>query len=289
MTPRGFLPCCRCLQARRAERAHAFVRGFSLVELLVAVALGMALACSVLPLLVASAQAQRLISLRVQMLRDAWIAMHLLKTALRAAATEVPAPDRDGAADGPLASAGPAEPAIFACDHGFAATSELACAAPRQGASAALRLRYSVDAARGTLDPRPARDCLGNARASPLADHAVGHDRYYISTGASGKPALHCAAAPGQGQGERPGQPLVENIESLALAWGVLDAPAPLARGLRWLSTDELHAVLRAGGAWKQVRSVRLTLRVRSDQPLDGAYLRQSLQSTVALCASPNP
>ncbi|MDF3822441.1 PilW family protein, partial [Leptospira sp. 96542] len=110
-------------------------------------------------------------------------------------------------------------------------------------------------------------DCLGSGLPAhtltlnegtglSLSYHPT-RNRYYLSTGSSGRSELYCASAQGA-----PGQPLVDNVERLRLWYGEAAAAAPW-RVARYVGAE-------AVGDWNRVLSVRLCLLMRGSEAVLG-------------------
>jgi type IV pilus assembly protein PilW len=227
--------------------------GASLLECLVGLALGLAVVAAVASQYLAAGHSARLQAAQAQMVEDAQIALELLRGELMMAGYARPV-RLDLAADGlpRWQTALGAQAPLFACDQGFVAPASaepLVCAGA--GASAALELRYQAD--RFNTVPlsgsdRPS-DCLGAGLGAHEGVYLT-YNRWYVAS-SQGRTELRCASRLGH-----PGQPLVDNVEALAL-WFSEAGSAPGAGPARFVKASQVSSFSR-------VRSVRVCLLMRS-------------------------
>ena len=256
--------------------------GGSLVELMVAMTLGLWLAGAALQLAWRSTQARQLQNAHAEMIDNAQLALQLLSRELQLAgystATGV-------AASGNTSSLLRAlkEVPLLGCEQGFVSLSANTCA---HTSSMALQVVYEADMhnTSPTTAGIPA-DCLGNA-VVPASGVYVTRHRYFVQTGSTGRPELHCAAGTNT-------QPLVDNIEQLQVWFGEALATEP-TRAVRYVSASQVSD-------WARVVAARVCVQVRSAEPVwmndevvsyadcsgqmqtSGRYARQSVSSTVVL------
>lgn len=236
--------------------------GYSLLELLVASAIGMLVVTLVLAQLLALGRSQALRAAQGQLMEDAQLALELLRRDFMMLGYGRPLQVQ---ATGPVAwRTGVPAPALLACDEGFASSPQLAAPSCVRDAeagtgSSAVELVYEADVDSTLVSSSKApTDCLGNAlEAIELAEGGKAHlayNRWQISQ----RSELRCG-----GRGSTGAQPLVENVERMRLWWGLPVDGQPdsaLRYGLASQVTD-----------FKQVRAVRLCLLVRSREPVLGA------------------
>ena len=161
------------------------------------------------------------------------------------------------------------------CDSGFVSftadsVDALACTASGAAGNAAVSVLYEAD----TFDTYPGTagrptNCLGNQLGfaeSALGTYTLAENRFFIRTNpGTGNPSLYCAASSGAGFSS---QPLVDNVESLVLTWGVaeevrdkLGRRMPAGEAVRYLTAAEIDSLFAADGArWSRVVSVRVCL-----------------------------
>lgn len=227
--------------------------GATLLECLVGLTLGLVVVAAVVVHYLATGQSSRLQAAQAQMTEDAQIGLELLRTDLMMAGYAQPQKlvlDAQGRPRWQTALAG--QPPLMACDKGFessASKGSVACAT--SGNSAALEISYQADAFNtvplsGTSTPT---DCLGN-RLNDQQGSFFTHNRWYVA-GSQGRSELSCASRPAYA-----GQPLVDNVEVLALWFSVAQAVGPTAP-VRYVKASQVDSFSR-------VRSVRLCLLMRS-------------------------
>jgi type IV pilus assembly protein PilW len=162
--------------------------------------------------------------------------------------------------------------AIRGCDNGFtniqSLPSELSCASTNAGLtqSSAFMVRYEVDTVNGnaTITGIPT-DCLGNAIPEtqlPITGGGIyiADNRFFIQNRPnSTTPELYC-----QGNGSSAAQPLAENVEQMNITYGLLAPDPNFPRDS--VFTQTVARFVRATDVtnWNQVGSVRICLLVRS-------------------------
>ena len=256
------------MRRRRGASAQA---GLSLLEALVALALGLMLVTVLMAQVLVGGRGQRLQAAQAQMAEDAQLALDLLRSDLKMAGHGWPLKSHisaSGQASWQDALNAAGVPMLTACDAGFAslpadrAPSCAASAGSQALVSSAVELVYEVDAASAVAgsDGRPT-DCLGNS----IEPTDLGNGRRAYITfnrwqvhGSAGRTELRCG-----GRGRTGPQPLVDHVEQLVLQWGL---PVDQADGaaLRYLKASEV-------GDFTRVHAVRLCLQLRSAEPVLGA------------------
>ena len=264
---------------------HRFLdrqRGFSLVELMVAMAMSLALLTVVLQGFASMSNASRASTVQQQMNEDAQAAFQILGPQIRMAgfnplqarATTTMLPERNTlggsnfvlvnettsngtpivvkqiATDDPFGTTGETGIGIFGCQTGFAnlaaaEISQLTCNAT--GASPSIAVHYEADQFSPNISGVTPSDCRGfavpYARQSlkdegpvsgtwiPVANpppYYLVENRYFIARDANNNPiGLSCTGNGGTTPFDTPTQPLVANIESMQIDYGVR-APQPL-------------------------------------------------------------
>lgn len=243
----------RCHPLLRRRRA----RGLGLLEMLVALALGLLVVGMVAMHPVATGRSARLHAALAQMTDDAQIALQLLSSELLMAGYAAPQRLVTGADGAPRWQTGLADAPVFACDTGFVAPSTKgapACAA--SGTSAALAVRYQADAYNTVplAQKTEPSDCLGHGLGDGAGPFFT-DNRWFVASSQDGRTELRCASRLGLA-----GQPLVENVESLALWFSQAQAAEP-AQPVRYVTAAQVDDFSR-------VRSVRICLLMRSTEPV---------------------
>ena len=206
--------------ARRPRRA---ARGFSLIELMVALLVGMLVVGALMAGYYAVTVSNRNGQARAQVTEDASIALNMLRTHLvEAGYSRVVSV---GATKFVQAYTGRA---VFGCDGAFVDPSldigALTCAGT--SGSDSLAVAYEADSTskgNSLLSGGVPLDCLGNTLsviAGPSGNYYLNYSRFYLATsGVSTHLALYC-----RGPGNNTGQALVENIEDLQIKYGTTTA-----------------------------------------------------------------
>jgi len=258
-------------RSSQAPRSRARSRGRTLLEVLVALAIGSVVLGAVLMAATGSGLTGRKQDAQAQLAEDGQIALNLMAAQLRMTGFWVPTSMS-------LSIDRPAEPMLVGCRNGFgnpaAAWAALACVGGAAVAGAdAIAVRF--DATEGGL--ATATDCLGNDLT------AVGgrvDDRFYVLPAAgtpTGNPALYC-----KGAGNAQAQMLMDNVEGLSLRYGVaavnvpdettnrlFDLPAFGGETVTYMTANELTFACPVAGpvpanSWCAVSSIRICLLMRS-------------------------
>ncbi len=271
------------------------MRGISLVELLVSVAIGLVVIGAVVVSFVGSGKAGRYQSALIQMNQDAQIGLSLLSREIQLAGYTAPrtltGTSTMVVAYDPLPSG---MPAIFGCDASQTTgtfvdptAGVLACntASASTPTYSAFSVAYEADTLNtvpiGTSPTWVASDCLGNTAtlvlASPtifMLQHRTVQNRYYIaketSANNSGRPELFCASDT-TAAGANNQQAVLENVEDMQVWYGIANTSRQIIRWVRagrdatTPSTINATAVLPATpGDWATATSVRICLLLRS-------------------------
>ncbi len=216
--------------------------GFTLIELLVSMAMGIALMAVVLTSYQNMAGGNRLGSVQQQMNEDAQAAFQILGQQIRSAAfnpvqARTPTPIYN-LLSATAVAANEKPMGIFGCDKGFSngsgatpATeiSKLTCNA--SGTNASLAIQYEADKFSPNLSGTTPADCTGAAvsqltqaltnsdgTAATAATYYLVENRYFIRDG-----GLSCTGNGGTPTFATPSQPLVGNIESMKIDYGVVN------------------------------------------------------------------
>lgn len=257
------------------SRPRALQRGVTLIELMVSMAIGLALVGALVLTYLGNAQSTRTSMALTQMSEDGQAALALMTQQLRQADYNPRLPAPAGVRDLQTGGFG-----FFACDAGFqsvsAAFASLQC---NTGTGpAAMAVTYVADrfntVPTAATPPGPT-DCVGNGVPS-ITDAAgayyVVQNRFYVDGG-----NLMCAGngatSPFSGA-----QPFVENIDDLVVNFGVA-APLPPVGGVAgYMTAAQLGPIAGSSGVfndadfmalapaarWGRVLSVRVCVVMRS-------------------------
>lgn len=246
----------------KCYRSMHRARGLTLIEMLISIAIGLVVVVAVLVSFVGSGRAGRIQSAYAQMNEDAQIGLSILTREFQIAGYSAPSGLVNTAAAGATPifalsyNLGTAT-AVFGCDTGFANASAgtLVC-----GTSTvpAFEVVYEADVKNTvpTAGGAPS-DCLGNG--IPGAAPFIARNRYFIATGASGRPELYCAS----NNAANSEQPLLENVEAMRVWYGVQVGAAP-RQVVRYVSATDINGV--GATEWSNVVSVRVCLLMRSSE-----------------------
>jgi type IV pilus assembly protein PilW len=236
----------------------ARVRGFSLVELMVALAVGLVVVAALMYTLFAASISGQHGKALVQMSEDASVALSMLREQLSqvgySQATGV-----NGA--GKFVKAFTAG-GVVGCDTPFgnpaAAVSlaNLTCAAA--GSGAAIAMAYEADASNSVVSGGVPLDCLGNKMPAPVGPvtYYQAFNLFYLKNG-----SLYC-----QGNGGGGEQALVENIQDMKIWYGITNDPTvvPVQVGYYAQAAAINPAAAPLTPAYANAVTVRVCVVVRS-------------------------
>lgn len=242
---------------KKAKPILAVLRtaGYSLVEVMIAMALGLIILLAVTALFVANKEGSRVIDDKARMEQEGRLAINLMAFHLRMAgsgalvSTSITLPDKINPTKtvkgtvltnfngGSMSSAKPS--GVFGCANGFvdktASFANLACVAPTNSATDkdAIAVRYVVDANNSNLSAGgQVQDCLGAAilptpdpdKPGVLPDFFVVESRFFVRNNAvTGVSELYClgngTTLPGANL-QNSEQPIAENVEQFRIKYG---------------------------------------------------------------------
>ncbi|WP_416142283.1 PilW family protein [Hydrogenophaga sp.] len=249
-------------------------RGMTLVELLVAMTIGLFLIIMVVTVLISTTTSSRVSVLTAQMNEDAALAIELLQEQIRLSGFS-------GQTAGARHFTGVP---LIGCDSGFTPASEsgpfdqLACN-PGNGADS-LAVRYEGTGLNsqlvGNVPPLLPADCTssGVAAADPGTGTAISliDNRFYIENdaGNANTPSLYCRGSDGAG-GFNQSSALIPNIEDLQFRYAVTRMPVA-GQVMPHQVTAHVDASDPALGNvllnWSRVAAVHICLVARSAQPV---------------------
>lgn len=282
--------------SRRSE-----VGGFSLIELMVSMTIGLIVVISAMAAYLGSSSASRVSEAQARMNEDAQAALTTLSQQIKLAGANPVQASRtvefrrnpvfnatyvgDTSTPYTTTSYTVASPsgytrstfAIRGCDGPFSdvttATSiaALTCAGGTTTAPDSIAISYEAD--RYNTVPTSANlptDCVGSAltnvsiTAPFVAGFSVADNRFYIANSTAGVPNLYCKGSSSSTQ------PLVENVEDLQLSYGVVSSTntTSTASVAGYLTSDELTALGGGAAWWGRVMTVRVCVVVRSENPV---------------------
>lgn len=238
---------------------HTRALGFTLVELMVSMALGMVVMAAMYSAyqtaFLSNATSRRL----AQVTEDAAVAMSVLRSHI-GSATYSRAIGMTGTGASATLTRAAASTAnwIKGCDGTFttlsASIDTLAC---NTTGSDAIAVAFEADGGNSIMSGSDPLDCLGNSITTATAGNATyrfAYHRFYISNN-----SLFCL-----GPGNTSGQALVDNIQDMQITYGVSDGNATNPRVVAYQTATAVNTA----GTWARVMSVRVCLVVRSGEPV---------------------
>lgn len=266
------------------------MRGVSLVEVMVSLVIGLVVVGAVLVSYMASGKASAQQAAYAEMNENAQLGLGLLSRDLLLAGYAQPTGYQMTAGVPPVPTGNLTRTysgrPVFGCDNGFAVENvigDVACETTTPK-SPAIEMVYQADLTNAVpvdVNNTPAistddvpSDCKGN-QIRPVAgtvsgvDYFITYNRYYLSSGNTGRSELHCASRTQDTSAHAiPGQPLVDNVEAMKFWYGEAGAlAADSRRVVRYVTAGNLADASFAG-----VIAVKVCLLIRSSEAvLDAA------------------
>lgn len=279
-------------------------QGFSLIELMVSLTIGLVISIAAMSAYLGSADASRVSAAQARMDEDGQAALRFLSQQIRLAGAN---PVQNGRAlnyrRNPVFSTAyvggtstvytttlptftPAytlsDFSIRGCDGTFSNLASatkldgLTCAGTASTSPDSIAVSYEADAYDTVrTSGGAATDCLGSALTSITASVAlvatftVADNRFYIANSTAGVPSLYC-----KGIATTTAQPIVENVEDMQFRYGSVSATATLTTdtiaGYREAVDIEPTGTSAAAAAanWGRILAVRICVVVRSESPV---------------------
>lgn len=258
-------------------------RGLTLLEIMISMAIGLVVVGAVMVSFIGSGKAGRYQSALSQMNQDAQIALSMLSREIQMAGYSAPASLTDVSGGGTpnfviTYNLGTLTAPIFGCDstRGTATfadpkASSLTCNTATTPTTSGFGVVYEADIKNtvpGGVSSTTPTDCLGSTIDQVgTQTFYVARNRYFVSTGSSGRPELYCASNKAGGSA----QPLLENVEDMQVWYGIEGATArQVTRYAKAGNGASIASTVNAAGAnaWGGVISVRICLLMRSYEPV---------------------
>ena len=253
---------------RRPPRARQAQAGFTLIEMMVAMAIGLAVIGALIGAYVVSFQSGRHSDAMVQITEDAALSLNVMRQQVAQAGFSQPHGVGEGG--GLVLHSFPAVSGCAAANFsdlqaGIAAKDNCGAANPGAAAADSLEVAYegsvlAASASNGILGGsgnKEPLDCLGNTFAKshdePTGDdYWLNDSKFYVANG-----SLYC-----KGPGNAAGAVVAQNVETLQVTYGMASAPA----GAPGANQVIYYGVAPPPGSplWANVVSVNLCVQVRS-------------------------
>lgn len=261
---------------------RAAMRGFSLVELMVSMVIGLVIIGAAFSTYLGNRGGARQTAALAQLTDDATTAFGILRSQIAMAGYSQPtAVNAAGTLDRRLTGI-----TVLGCEGGFAnnaittaAVNSVTCVTPPTGTSNAttpdaLLVRYEADMTNTPIVKNAANvsrpsDCQGTSIADDgTLNAAIADNRFRVDTGSA---ELECSGSGLSSQGSaRQADPLVQNIVDMQLTYGMSSTGTGVVD--RYVKANDVGVPGTAGydTAWQKVVAVRVCLLVRStDAVLD--------------------
>lgn len=255
--------------------------GRSLIEVMIALTLGMVILIAITSLFSANKQTYRISDDKTRMDEEGRLALNMLAFNIRMSGYgSLLSVEPGRVVDDPNAANyktrvnatmteysdvfGNSVDAIRGCSGGFAnsASAVIACAGGAATTQDAVSTRYVVDANNANVTAGSPTDCLGAAVLPSPGGFFVVENRFFIRNNpVTGRPELYChgngTTAPGANF-TNAAQPITENVEQMVITYGVA-TPTSLQAAGQFLTAAGIN-----GTTWESVVSARVCLVVTS-------------------------
>jgi type IV pilus assembly protein PilW len=244
-------------------------QGFSLIELMVAMAIGLVVVGAVLTNYLNNTSASRRTNALAQISSDAALAMGILRNHIAMAGFAQPTSvDAFGKmvltpiGQGMVGCGGTSMTRTVTTTNGAPNPPTWGCDTATTP-SDSLLVRYQTDANVSplTAGTNPAgnnpMDCLGNNILANGANIYIAENNFYIDQDANNLPALYCRSG-------TQNEPLVENVTAMTLTFGVAAGTGKNQPIVRYVSATDVGTLPDTTGSWDAVKAVRICLVVRS-------------------------
>ena len=238
------------------------VRGLSLIELLVSIAIGLVVVSAVLVTFVDSGKAGRYQAALGQMNQDAQVGLNMLSREIQLAGYVSPSN-----------SLGINVYPLFGCDATSSSTpgaipfvdatvaGQPTCSAAVTGlTTSALEVVYEADAYNTVPSGANGTDCA-SASARLVTPIRIARNRYFVDRVTGGRPELYCTSDVTNIK-----VPVMENVEDMQMWYGVFSPTITPNQVVRYARASEVNA--QPTGEWGNVMAVRVCLLMRSAEPV---------------------
>ena len=257
----------------------ARMRGLSLIELMVSIAIGLVVTIAVVSSYIGSLGATRVSEAQVRMNEDGQAALTILAQNIRMAGNN---PKQMDYANNTPRNPITATFIIRGCDGTFSNITtepdyiDLTCTG--SGSPDSIAVRYEADIYNTVPISGSPTDCLGQTlplltgtalkgvpAVSTAVTYTVADNRFYIANSvAVPAPGLYC-----KGNGNATAQRLVENVEDLQFEYGTAPIAATTLTVAGYIAADAVDALsLDIEERWSKVLTVRVCVVIRSEEAL---------------------
>ncbi|PWW48619.1 PilW family protein [Melaminivora alkalimesophila] len=276
------------------------VQGFTLLELLISLTIGLVILAASLQAYVSSSRNSRISQLETQLNEDGILALNLIQQQVKQAGySQQLRPASESTVMGNYSGL-----AVRGCDHGFdnvgAPFDNLSCKSGPGPAALAIRYEATPDNTSPTNAGDPT-NCIGNgilrvepsqvapAINPPAGPYALADNRYFVKTN-GGQPSLSCQGTEKSGSGANAigsAQPLLPDVEDMVIRYGIAtQGSLELASSydvmkhqiIKYATAAEIDALPSSGtitdptqDRWSRVLSVRICVIMRSELPVQDA------------------
>jgi type IV pilus assembly protein PilW len=242
------------------------MRGFSLVEIMISLVIGLVVVGAVMVTYLSNTKSSQQQAAYAEMNENAQLGLGIISRDLMLAGYST--------ATGTTVSGGVttftraySQRAVFGCVFGFTSPNQSAAIAAADCVASAgkpgIEVVYQADVVNTVpTSGNVPSDCLGNGLTIVGANYFA-YNRYYLSSGNTGRSELHCAS-PGNA-----GQPLVDNVDGMKVWYGEAAAADPRSV-VRYVTAANVTD-------WMRVVSVRVCLLMRSNETV----LQSSTEDTM--------
>lgn len=244
----------------RTLRGSRRSRGFTLIELMVSVTIGLIVVLTLMAAFLGSGIGGRHTSALGQMTEDASLSLNIMRTQVAMAGYG----SITGVAAGVATRTVTPDQGVFGCDNGFddvTVNDYLTLTCKDAVGPDAMTVRYEADEWNAiAVASGPATvptDCEGNA-ITPAGGVAISESRFFISNN-----QLMCR---GNGAAGGSGTAMVGNVQDLAVTYGVASATAP-DRVVTYVAATTIGETPPLN--WDRVLSVRICVVVRSEREVN--------------------
>ena len=259
-------------------------RGFSLIELMISLAIGLLIMASVVTIYVNSSRTSRTSEIESQMNEDGLIALNLIQAQIRMAAYSnlediagAGASKKNFVGAGIRGCSAKAFYPNAASQPLFSAITDADCAqASTYGDGIVIRYEADLGNTIPTSTGVPSNCLMNGAYTTTNSSggaYNLAENRYYVSASGSNPPSLYCAGGTGAMTAEPKAQPIFDNVEKMEFLYGVSATnAADDTQIVAYLNAADVDTAFAADTdvdeRWRRVVSVKICLLMRSAETM---------------------